>query len=176
MPTFWSGGAIQIGYAAAKDDLIDTVKPLTFGPHLRDGDTIVRWFIEWYLITSLHENSTTLDVQAAPWSVAVWFTPNYTAFESEVDTSSPLEAEAGDAIYVERTKWSPVRWTDGTLHSTQWWAGSPGVVDIQSERTFQNASSDAVFLGAESMYDQMSTPLINVTVSGWIRAKVLIKR
>jgi hypothetical protein len=176
MPTWWTGAGLQITEGTGEGDLIDTWESTTFGAHLQDGDTIIRWLVEWYLITSLHENSIALATQPLPWVAAVAFTPNYGAFETEVDATSPLVAEVGDALYTERTKWAPVRWTDGTLNSTQWWAASPGVVDIQTERTVREHSVDRVWFGFQDEKDNFGSDVVHVTVSGWMRIKVLVKR
>lgn len=174
--TFWVGTGKEIVTGSGDFDITDTLVPTNFGPNVQTGDTIVRWLLQWYLITSLHENSIALATQPMPWVAGVFFTPNYTALGSEVDTSNLLEAEVGDSVYTERTNWMPVRWTDGTLNSTQWHAGSRGVIDIHSKRTFRDHSSDRVWFGVQSEKDNFTSDPIDVTVGGWFHIKVLIER
>lgn len=176
VPTFWVGDGFELADGSSEVDLSDTLKSTNLGPNVHDNDTVVRWLIEWYLISSLHENSVALDHQAVPWIAGVFFTPNYTAFASEVDSFDLVGAEVGDSIYTERTQWAPVRWTDGVNNSTQWWAGSRGVQDIQSERTFRNHSTDRIWLGFQSLEPDSLPDVVDVTVSGWIRIKCLVKR
>lgn len=173
--TFWVGDSIEFAEGTSKDDLADSFKFTNLGPSVDTGDKVVRWLIEWYLITNLIENSVALATKPAPWIAAVTFVPNYTAEGDEIDSTTPIAGEAGDSIYTERSKWAPVRWTDGTLNSTQWWAGSPGVADIRSSRLFRDKATDGIYFGVGSLFDDMVSAL-DVTVSGWLRLKALVER
>jgi hypothetical protein len=157
-------------------DLSDTLSDTNLGPNVHDGDTVVRWLIDWYLITSLHENSIALATQPLPWVAGVFFTPNPSAMTGEGDSFDLLSAEVGDAIYTERTKWVPTRWTDGTLNSTQWWAGSRGVVDLHPSRTFNDHSTDRIVFGFQSEDANFTSDPIRVTVGGWMHIKCLVSR
>ena len=176
MGTFWVGTGLEISYHTPEGDTLDSLRSTNLGPNVQDGDTVIRWLIEWYLITTLHENNVVLDQAPLPWVAGVFFTPNYNALGSEVDSFDLITAEVGDAIYTERTRWAPVRWTDGTLHSTQRWAGSPGVVDIHSKRTFRDHSSDRIWIGVQDESSNFGPNFVDVMVQGYVRIKCLVQR
>jgi hypothetical protein len=174
--TFWVGIGHEIVSGTTNTDLVDSLVDTNLGSNVHNGDTVIRWLIEWALFTALVDNSSGVEVQPTPWIAGVFFTPNPNPLGAEIDTIDLIGAEVGDAIYTERTKWTPSRWTDGTLHATQWHAGSVGVIDIHAKRTFYDHSTDRISFGVQSLHSEFTSSVVDFTVGGWMRLKCLIER
>lgn len=176
MSTFWVATGQEFTPGTTCADLVDSISESNLGPNVQTGDTIVRWLIQWYALTNLIDNSLVITGQPLPWVLGLWFTPNPDPVGPEFSATDLLEAEATDAIYTERTKWIPSRWTNPGFDATQWYASSPGVVDIRAKRTFHNHSTDRVHFGAQCERSNFSAGAFDVSISGWIWFKALIER
>lgn len=139
---------------------------------IHNGDRVARILVAYYMQTSLEENVTTTDLLPRPWGIAAWYRPDPQADPGSGDEVS--FALASDALFSDMTKWVPTRWTDGTLHSTQWWCNSGGVVSCQGNRTIEDKTTAVVRLGVDLIDDEFGT--VAMKVSGRLYLKALIER
>lgn len=180
MVTFWKGDTNFWPAGLTGDDEADAMKGISFNTAgwVAPGDTILRLVLQWMLFTDLHENSDVLNKTPVPWVFGVWFEPNPDqAFE--FDTVNAWQTLENDALYTEITEWKPYHWTDGTLHSTQWYASSGGWKSVKGERTIVDPASSHLrvqVLGLEAIGLSSFDTNVNVAVGGHYNVKMLIQR
>jgi hypothetical protein len=178
--TFWKGDTNYWPSGLTSDDEGDSLKGIDFSTAgwVEPGDTIERLIIQWTLTTDLHLNSDVLGQAPVPWVFGVWFRPNPDQF-FEGDTVNAWQTLENDSLYTEITEWKPYHWTDGTLHSTQWYASSGGWKDVKGGRTIHDPSESALLvqvLGLDAIGLASPGSNVTVTVGGHYNVKMLIKR
>jgi len=178
--TFWKGDTNYWPSGLTSTDEADAMKGISFGSTgwVEPGDTIVRLIVQWTLYTDLHLNSDVLGLAPVPWVFAIWYEPNPDQF-FEFDTVNAWQALENDALYTEITEWKPNQWTDGTLHSTQWFASSGGWKSVKGERTIVDPSSAHLrvqVLGLDGIGLSAFGANVNVAVGGHYNVKMLIER
>jgi hypothetical protein len=147
-------------------------------PSIFDGYSLVRLLVSWRAQTPLVDNSSGVEKNPIPWFIGVSYVPN-PSFAGEPSSESPSEMVFGDALYSAMTLWQPSRWTDGTLHATQWTATSNDVESVQGKRTILDKTTARLVIGAHCMTDDFGGSEINsldTSFSLWLYVKILIAR
>ena len=176
MTGFWRAGVktlIGLQGSGAGDTSSDRILTIGFDDaNVSNGDRVARILVSYYLQTSLNDNVTTTDLLPRPWAVCAWYRPDPEADPGAFDEVIP--ALNSDALYSDMARWTPTRWTDGTIHSTQWYAHSDGVVSCQGNRTIEDKTTAVLRIGVDLIDDEFGTTA--VAVNGRLYMKVLIER
>lgn len=175
---FWQGQTYYVGGPVDCGTSIDVGGFSFNNPSVVDGYTVERLLVAWRAQTPLVDNSSGVEKNPIPWFVGVSYVPN-PSFAGEPSSESPSDMVFGDALYSSMTLWEPSRWTDGTLHATQWTAKSNGVESVQGRRTIHDKTTARLVIGVHCMEDDFGGIEDNSLNSGFSIAmyvKILIAR
>lgn len=140
-------------------------------PVFHDGDKIVRWLIGFRFDTRLVDNIILVDEHPQALSMSVIYLPTPDGEGSAVDLIS------GDAIWKGATSWHPRYWTDGSVNSTGWYAGTEEWINIKAERDIVDKTVAEIQIGSSidpyNGFEGHST--VPFTAEGWINVRYLVK-
>ncbi|HVH53530.1 MAG TPA: hypothetical protein VNA32_05285 [Actinomycetota bacterium] len=175
--SFWQAETYKIGLTDCGAEL--DVGGFSFNnPSVFDGYTVERLLVGWRAQTDLVDNSSGVQANPMPWFIGISYVPN-PSFAGEPSSETPEEMIFGDALYSAITLWEPSRWTDGTIHASQWVAHSQGMESVQGRRTIQDKTTARLVIGAQCMSDIFGGVGSNFTDFGFglaLYVKILIKR
>jgi hypothetical protein len=155
----------------------DTTLEFAFNsPLFHEGDTLERLLVYYWFQTRYVDNSSLTGVPSSI-CVAAWWQPNPQADAAIEDPTSETITDAltGDALYVDYGRWRSDRWTDGTLHATQWICDSGGPVSVQGRRTIIDQPSTLLTLGWD-LHNVSSggSSDLSPTIDGYIALRYLV--
>lgn len=117
------------------------------GARVSDGDTILRWLVEWRAESVINDNSSGMENMFWPFAIGLSVVPEPFGMASYL-----AQADDGEAIYSQYAHWQPQSWTDGTLFGTKWYAGTPVPQDIQAERKILDKSTFSLRMSASFIH------------------------
>lgn len=176
--SFWQAETYYIGGPVDCGSEIDVGGFSFNNPSIFNGYTLERLLVAWRAQTPLVDNSSGVQANPMPWFVGISYVPN-PSFAGEPSSEFPAAMVFGDALYSSMTLWEPSRWTDGSLHATQWVAHSNGIESVQGRRTIQDKTTARLVIGVHCMADDFGGSEVNSLDSGFsiaLYVKILIKR
>jgi len=174
----WYGANKALQNLTSSDD--ETAFRLTVdfdSPQYDNGNTLLRILVGYWIQTAFVDNSSLTLPLVWQLGVACWWEPN-PGDPPDPTSTSVQEALYHDALFSDMVLWRPSRWTDGTLHATQWVADSGGMQSMRGQRQIVDKTVTTLNLeiGGFSSTGAGSGSELQPAISGNLYLKYLMRQ